>query len=101
MLLSGACDRAENKLRILVYSGDDDSVCATPGTQRWIGAMGWTASSEWTGWTVEGQLGGYIQSYNNNFTFATVHGAGHEVGPCSPGKDDGRPESEGMRLTGG
>lgn len=25
------------------------------------------------------QVAGYIQGYTNGFTFATVHGAGHEV----------------------
>lgn len=51
------CTSEEDKsLRILVYSGDDDSVCATRGTQMWIDNMKWTATQDWTSWTYDGQV---------------------------------------------
>lgn len=39
-----------------MYSGDDDSVCATRGTQMWIDNMKWTATQDWTSWTYDGQV---------------------------------------------
>ena len=77
-------------LRILVYSGDDDSVCGTIGTQRWIYDLGFNVDSLWNTWTVDGQTAGYITTFNtpfnkdSRFAFMTVHGAGHEVPTYKP-----------------
>ena len=67
------------KLRILVYSGDDDAICATRGTQLWIDSMGWKVKSDWAPWEVNGQVAGYMKKYENHLSFSTIHGAGHEV----------------------
>ena len=42
-------------LNILVYSGDDDSVCGTVGTQSWIWDMGYTTglNEQWEQYTFE------------------------------------------------
>jgi len=80
---------------ILVYSGDDDSVCGTVGTQDWIWSVGGEAKtgSNWSPWKVPtdagnseaGQLGGYLTRFKGKrFAFATVHGAGHEVPTYKP-----------------
>jgi carboxypeptidase C (cathepsin A) len=80
---------------ILVYSGDDDSVCGTVGTQDWIFSMGYSArpGSEWSPWNVPkssgnneaGQFAGYLTRFQGKrFAFATVHGAGHEVPTYNP-----------------
>jgi len=80
---------------ILVYSGDDDSVCGTVGTQGWIYGVGGEAKTgaDWATWTVPkdagnseaGQTGGYLVRFKNKrFAFATVHGAGHEVPTYKP-----------------
>ena len=73
---------------ILVYSGDDDAVCATIGTQDWIYGLGYSPKkgSDWTAWkTEEGQLGGYLTKFKDaRLAFATVHGAGHEVPTYKP-----------------
>ncbi|CAN0059649.1 unnamed protein product, partial [Heterosigma akashiwo] len=37
-------------LKIMVYSGDDDSVCGTIGTQSWIWALGLQVTSKWQPW---------------------------------------------------
>ena len=68
-------------LNILVYSGDDDSVCANTGTQDWIWDLGYEvqAGKYWKEWIVDEQTAGYVSHFKNDvITFATVHGAGHE-----------------------
>ena len=74
-------DKKNLKLRILIFSGADDSVCATQGTLFWVGNMGWPIkqSQEWTSWGIDGQVAGFLQGYQNGITIATVSGAGHEV----------------------
>jgi hypothetical protein len=73
-------------LRILVFSGDDDSVCGTVGTQSWIYDQGWpiVPGTQWTAWELEGQVAGYVEKFVGRLSFATVHGAGHEVPTYKP-----------------
>lgn len=83
-------------LRVLVYSGDDDSVCGTIGTQRWIYDLGYPVlkKNDWTTWTVDGQTAGYVTKFDTSnafgkgkdsrFSFVTVHFAGHEVPTYKP-----------------
>jgi carboxypeptidase C (cathepsin A) len=74
-------------LNILVYSGDDDSVCATEGTQSWIWDLGYKPTSRrgiWETYLVNDQLGGYYTEFEGNLGFLTVHGAGHEVPTYQP-----------------
>jgi len=70
-------------IKILVFSGDDDSVCGTIGTQSWIYDLGYDITQRWTSWLYEGQVAGYVEKFDG-FTFATVHGAGHEVPTYKP-----------------
>jgi len=75
-------------LDILVYSGDDDAVCATIGTQDWIYGLGFAPQKgkDWTIWkTEDGELAGYMTKFKGaKLAFATVHGAGHEVPTYKP-----------------
>lgn len=73
-------------LNILVYSGDDDDVCATIGTQSWIWDLGYHVDGRrWQEWIVNGQTAGYLTKFRNSkLAFATVHGAGHEVPTYKP-----------------
>jgi carboxypeptidase C (cathepsin A) len=73
-------------LNILVYSGDDDDVCATIGTQSWIWDLGYEVSGKaWQDYTVSEQTAGYITKWKDTkLAFATVHGAGHEVPTYKP-----------------
>jgi len=73
-------------LNILVYSGDDDSVCATIGTQAWIWDMGYKPAGKiWQSYIVDGQTAGYATAWKDTkFGFVTVHGAGHEVPTYKP-----------------
>lgn len=78
-------------LRVLVYSGDDDSVCGTIGTQRWIYKLGFPTTKLWDTWyNSEGQTAGFITNFKtpfgkaSRFSFITVHDAGHEVPTYKP-----------------
>ena len=77
-------------LRVLVYSGDDDSVCGTIGTQKWIWGLGYKTKSMWKVWEVDQQVAGYVthfdtpHSTDSRLIFATVHFAGHEVPTYKP-----------------
>lgn len=83
---------SDKDLRIMVYSGDDDSVCGTIGTQKWLWTLGFPVKKDeyWKVWKVDGQTAGYISQFDTPFsnesrlTFATVHFAGHEVPTYKP-----------------
>ena len=64
-------------LRILVYSGDDDSICSTAGAQLWVWGLG-TPVEAWKPWYSRGQVAGYTVAFPG-LRFSTVHGAGHMV----------------------
>lgn len=73
-------------LDILVYSGDDDSVCGLWGTQKWMHELGFPLVTRWQPWTdaASGQPAGFVSQWANNVTLATVHGGGHEVPTYTP-----------------
>ena len=74
------------KLNILVYSGDDDSVCGTIGTQNWIWELGYQVDRRmWQTYTVSEQTAGYFSQWKDTkMGFLTIHGAGHEVPTYKP-----------------
>ena len=75
-------------LRMAIMSGDDDSVCATLGTQQFIWDLGLPVQSDWA--PVHGgrprlpsgpackQVAGYAVKFDG-LSLVTVHGAGHLV----------------------
>ena len=69
---------------------NDDSVCGTVGTQKWIWDLGYPVKSLWKVWEVNQQVAGYIthfitpHSTKSRLIFATVHFAGHEVPTYKP-----------------
>lgn len=68
-------------LRVLIYSGDADSVVNFMGTERWISRDGLKLNrkGKWTAWFgPDKQLAGYVQQYSG-LTFKTVKGSGHMV----------------------
>ena len=87
-----------NAIHILIYSGDDDSVCSLAGTQSWIWDLGVEpiAQERWKPWQVNDQTAGFVtrfhmvggssssSSSSSTLTFVTVHGAGHEVPAYRP-----------------
>ena len=67
-------------IRMLKYSGDQDAVVSTIGTEYWIEGMNLTVSKEWFQYRLpDKQVAGYIEEYKGGLTFATVHQAGHMV----------------------
>ncbi|KAI3445070.1 hypothetical protein Pfo_001735 [Paulownia fortunei] len=42
--------------------------------------------TSWYPWYLGGQVGGYTQVYEDNLTFATVRGAGHQVPSDQPAR---------------
>lgn len=73
-------------LDILVFSGDDDAVCATVGVQHWIWDLGYKATGRiFQSYEVAGQMAGYATKWaDQKLGFVTVHGAGHEVPAYKP-----------------
>lgn len=73
-------------LKILIFSGDDDGVCPTYGTQHWIFKLPLEVQNKWKQWNHNDQVGGYMTKFNKNFTFITIRGAGHMVPAYTPSK---------------
>ena len=66
-------------------------MCSTASTQYWIYDIGADpkAGKLWKPWKYNMQVAGYVTEFdlgdtNSSFTFATVHGAGHEVPAYRP-----------------
>ena len=78
-----------NKLKMLVYSGDDDAVCALSGTQEWFFNLNINfkrGGKKWETWKekTSGQIAGYVTQMEKDLTLITVHSAGHEVPTYQP-----------------
>ena len=70
---------------MLFYSGDTDGAVATIGTQNWINkSLKWENETPWQPYSVDGNVAGFWESFNGNFTFGTVHGAGHMAPQFKP-----------------
>ena len=89
--LLNTMDEGTVDLDMLIFSGDDDSVCSLAGTQNWIWDLGFKPDREhyWEPWTVANQTAGYLTRFKlrnsrSSFVLATVHGAGHEVPSYMP-----------------
>ncbi|GAB4835374.1 carbohydrate-binding module 1 protein [Ancistrocladus abbreviatus] len=72
--------------RVLIYSGDHDMCVPYTGTAEWTSSMGYRIEDEWRPWVVNNQVAGYLQGYENDFTFLTIKGAGHTVPEYKPGE---------------
>ncbi|CDP16356.1 unnamed protein product [Coffea canephora] len=77
-------DLMENGIRVWTFSGDVDGRVPVTGTQYSLETMNITALNSWRPWYRDGEVGGYVQDYKNNLTFATVRGAGHQVPSYKP-----------------
>ena len=80
------------KLRVLIFSGDNDACVPYIGSQAWTSELaesnGWDTAQPWHPWLVDKQVGGYVTVYTHttghDFTFATVYNAGHMVPEDKP-----------------
>lgn len=75
-------------MKVGVYSGQLDLICATPGTVNWIEQMEWSYKSKYEvapriGINVERILEGYEKSAGN-FTMFWINRAGHMVPADNP-----------------
>jgi len=70
-------------VKVGVFSGGLDLICATPGAVNWIADMEWTDKASYeaasrVGITVDRVLEGYEKTYGN-FSMFWVNRAGHMV----------------------
>jgi len=75
--------------RFLVFSGDADGVCPTIGTMHWIWRVAESSQRRqidiWSQWLdSSNQTGGMVSKFDSQFSFATVHSAGHMVAQTQP-----------------
>lgn len=73
-------------LRILLYAGDQDTVCSAAGISLWLDSMQWRMREDWAPWFVPGEkeAAGRIKLFENGVVFMTVAGAGHEAPAFRP-----------------
>ena len=77
-------EKLQGKIRMLHYSGDTDGAVPTIGTENWINSLKWNTTVDWQPYMYAGQVAGYFETYEGDFTFATVHGAGHMAPQFKP-----------------
>ncbi|XP_076823515.1 uncharacterized protein LOC143469643 [Clavelina lepadiformis] len=66
-------------LKILIFSGDVDSLVPPTSTRRWLPLLGLKVKETWKPWLDSNhQVGGYAVVYKG-LTFTTVRNAGHEA----------------------
>ncbi|CAK7340279.1 unnamed protein product [Dovyalis caffra] len=75
-------------IRVLVYSGDQDSVLPFIGSRTLVDGLakelGLNATVPYRPWFEDKQVGGWTQVYGHILTFATIRGAGHLAPLTSP-----------------
>ncbi|KAI3671461.1 hypothetical protein L1987_87199 [Smallanthus sonchifolius] len=73
----------KEEIRVLVYSGDQDSVIPLMGSRALVNRLatelGLKTTVPYRAWFEGQQVGGWTQVYGNIFSFATVRGASHEA----------------------
>ena len=72
-----------NGLKLWIFSGDDDSVCAPAQEQMWLWSSGLAQTSKWESWHVDNQVAGFTVRFKG-LEFFTVIGAGHMVPSTRP-----------------
>ena len=87
-VLSAYADLIDDaSIDILIYSGDDDSICGTIGSQQWLQKLKLSPEEacNWKAYYVDDNVAGYFTRYQGtSLKFLTIHGAGHEVPTYTP-----------------
>ncbi|XP_047314440.1 serine carboxypeptidase-like 40 [Impatiens glandulifera] len=73
-------------IRIWIFSGDVDGRVPVTSSEYSIASMKLPIKNEWRPWVFNQEVGGYVQVYKGDLTFATVRGAGHEVPSYEPAR---------------
>ncbi|KAL8199362.1 hypothetical protein R6Q57_012930 [Mikania cordata] len=73
----------------LIYSGDHDMLIPHQSTQAWTKGLNYSVIDQWQQWKHNNQIAGYIESYSNMMTYATVkesnlNGGGHTAPQYKP-----------------
>ncbi|KAL1813464.1 hypothetical protein ACET3Z_023529 [Daucus carota] len=75
-------------IRVLVYSGDQDSVLPLTGTRLLVDRLAkeskLTTTVPYSSWIEGGQVGGWTQVYGDHLSYATIRGAAHEAPYTQP-----------------
>lgn len=81
-----AINSKDHHLRIMVYNGDADPSLNSFRAANWTAGIGIREKESWRGWTTDGNqmMGGYVTSYENEFKYVTIRGAGHMVPEFKP-----------------
>jgi Serine carboxypeptidase len=90
-----------HRLRMLVFSGDDDSVCSTAGTQEWVWTLGVEPDKLWKAWQVNGQTAGFVSTFRLGPKERTGGFDGNDYTHDDFGRDDGpfRTDAGGATAT--
>ncbi len=77
-----------NKIRVLIYNGQNDFVVNTPGVLNYLNGLNWVNTPQWKRtrkeiWTIHGQVSGWAKVYGNLW-FVLVNQAGHMVPTDQP-----------------
>ena len=80
---SNVINLINNKVKVLVYSGDKDFICNWKGGEAWTNSLNWDKSAEfnkkeYSKWNVNEKAAGEYRNVDN-FTFLRVYDAGHMV----------------------
>ena len=86
---SNVVNLLNNKVNVLVYSGDKDYICNWRGGEAWTHTLSWSKKEEFNQsnykkWNVNEQVAGQYKNIDN-LTFLRVYEAGHMVPMDQPG----------------
>lgn len=80
----------QNKIPVLVFSGDQDSVVPLLGSRTLVRELAhdlnFMTTVPYGAWFHKHQVGGWVTEYGNLLTFATVRGAAHMVPYAQPSR---------------
>ncbi|XP_043725917.1 serine carboxypeptidase-like 40 [Telopea speciosissima] len=74
----------DNRIRVLVYSGDIDFIVPVTCTKTSLKRLNLKEKFPWYAWNSSSETGGLFVEYEEGLTFATVRGAGHMVPSYQP-----------------
>ncbi|XP_043691059.1 serine carboxypeptidase-like 45 isoform X1 [Telopea speciosissima] len=77
------CSLIQSGIRVMVYSGDQDSIIPLTGSRTLVHGLakelGLNTTVTYRVWFAQKQVGGWTQVYGDILSFATIRGASHEV----------------------
>ncbi|KAM1014658.1 serine carboxypeptidase-like 45 isoform X1 [Malus sylvestris] len=81
-------DLVKSGIRVLIYSGDQDSIIPLTSTRTLVNGLakglGLQTNVPYRVWVQEKQVAGWTQVYSDVLSYATIRGAGHEAPISQP-----------------